>query len=250
MVLPEPYFSLSDSWETSCPILVLPWTIISLSDSRGTSCAIRFFSEPAPQLCDSWDKHMVLPQTEIMSIFHHAKPEIKYAGIPEKQSDWSNSPNIWIFINVLLHTHTHTHTHGLITCVHVQSEWNIREELMYTREHGAPLEVSIQIVHVYDNHMLYPPISEMHATDSVDATRSVWLTNAVIWQKMSPKSQLSGSPDTKVMNAKGISMRPFKRSVAAKFIMSIAVWERKALISLLSKISNIEAWRCNSCIHS
>ena len=38
------------------PILVLPWTIISLSDSRDTSCAIRFFSEPVPQLRDSWDK--------------------------------------------------------------------------------------------------------------------------------------------------------------------------------------------------
>ena len=35
MVLPEPYFSLSDS--------------------RDTSCAIRFFSEPVPQLRDSWD---------------------------------------------------------------------------------------------------------------------------------------------------------------------------------------------------
>ena len=35
MVLPEPYFSLSDSWDTSC--------------------AIRFFSEPVPQLRDSWD---------------------------------------------------------------------------------------------------------------------------------------------------------------------------------------------------
>ena len=33
MVLPEPYFSLSDS--------------------RDTSCAIRFFSEPVPQLRDS-----------------------------------------------------------------------------------------------------------------------------------------------------------------------------------------------------
>ena len=29
--------------------------LISLSDSRDTSCAIRFFSEPVPQLCDSWD---------------------------------------------------------------------------------------------------------------------------------------------------------------------------------------------------
>ena len=27
----------------------------SLSDSRDTSCAIRFFSEPVPQLRDSWD---------------------------------------------------------------------------------------------------------------------------------------------------------------------------------------------------
>ena len=35
MVLPEPYFSLSDS--------------------RDTSCAIRFLSEPVPQLRDSWD---------------------------------------------------------------------------------------------------------------------------------------------------------------------------------------------------
>ena len=35
MVLPEPYFSLSDS--------------------RDTSCAIRFFSDPVPQLRDSWD---------------------------------------------------------------------------------------------------------------------------------------------------------------------------------------------------
>ena len=35
MVLPEPYFSLSDS--------------------RDTSCAIRFFSEPVPQPRDSWD---------------------------------------------------------------------------------------------------------------------------------------------------------------------------------------------------
>ena len=57
-------FSLSDSWETSCLILVLPWTIISLSDSRDTSCAIRFFSEPVTSLSDSWDKHTVLPQTE------------------------------------------------------------------------------------------------------------------------------------------------------------------------------------------
>ena len=52
----SPWFSLnhiltnSDSWETSCPILVLPWTIISLSDSWGTSCAIRFFSEPVPHV--------------------------------------------------------------------------------------------------------------------------------------------------------------------------------------------------------
>ena len=52
MVLPEPYFSLSDS--------------------RDTSCAIRFFSEPVPQLRDSWDKHMVLPQTEmILSCSYH-----------------------------------------------------------------------------------------------------------------------------------------------------------------------------------
>ena len=35
MVLPEPYFSLSNSWDTSC--------------------AIRFFSEPVPQLRDTWD---------------------------------------------------------------------------------------------------------------------------------------------------------------------------------------------------
>ena len=35
MVLPEPYFTLSDS--------------------RDTSCAIRFVSEPVPQLRDSWD---------------------------------------------------------------------------------------------------------------------------------------------------------------------------------------------------
>ena len=56
MVLPEPYFSSSDSWDTSC--------------------AIRFFSEPIPQLRDSWDKHMVLPQTKTISIFHHAKPQI------------------------------------------------------------------------------------------------------------------------------------------------------------------------------
>ena len=35
MVLPEPYFSLSDS--------------------QDTSCAIRLFSEPVPQLRDSWD---------------------------------------------------------------------------------------------------------------------------------------------------------------------------------------------------
>ena len=46
---------------------VLPWTIISLSDSRDTSCAIRFFSEPVPKLCDSWDKHMVLPQNKMKS---------------------------------------------------------------------------------------------------------------------------------------------------------------------------------------
>ena len=60
MLLPEPYFSLSDSWEMICPILVFPWTIISLSDSRDTSNVIRFFLEPVPQLRDSWDKHMVL----------------------------------------------------------------------------------------------------------------------------------------------------------------------------------------------
>ena len=41
MVLPEPYFSLSDS--------------------RDTSCAIRFFSEPVPQLRDSWDNTWCLP---------------------------------------------------------------------------------------------------------------------------------------------------------------------------------------------
>ena len=53
MVLPEPYFSLSDS--------------------RDTSCAIRFFSEPVPQLRDSWDKDMVLPQTEIIIIIQTYK---------------------------------------------------------------------------------------------------------------------------------------------------------------------------------
>ena len=37
-------------------------------------------------------------------------------------------------------------TRGLITCVRVQSEWNIREELLYIRVHGALLDVSIQIV--------------------------------------------------------------------------------------------------------
>ena len=81
MVLPEPYFSLSDSWETICPILVLPWTIISLSDSRDTSCAIRFFLEPVPQLRDSWDKHMVLPQTAktwIQTIYSDSKNKIMY----------------------------------------------------------------------------------------------------------------------------------------------------------------------------
>ena len=52
MALPEPYFSLSDS--------------------QDMSCATRFFLEPVPQLRDSWDKHMVLPQTETMSIFHTA----------------------------------------------------------------------------------------------------------------------------------------------------------------------------------
>ena len=35
--------------------MVLPEPYISLSDSRDTSCAIRFFSEPVPQLRDSWD---------------------------------------------------------------------------------------------------------------------------------------------------------------------------------------------------
>ena len=48
MVLPEPYFSLSDS--------------------RDTSCAIRFFSELVPQLRDSWDNTWVLPQTETIPI--------------------------------------------------------------------------------------------------------------------------------------------------------------------------------------
>ena len=33
-------FSLSDIWETSCPILVLPWTIISLSDSQDMTVII------------------------------------------------------------------------------------------------------------------------------------------------------------------------------------------------------------------
>ena len=28
----------------------------------------------------------------------------KFSGQPEKQSDWSNSPNIWIFINLSLYT--------------------------------------------------------------------------------------------------------------------------------------------------
>ena len=37
------------------PIIVLPEPYFSLSDSRDTSCAIRFFSEPVPQLRDSWD---------------------------------------------------------------------------------------------------------------------------------------------------------------------------------------------------
>ena len=55
LILPWTTFLLSDSWETSCPILVLPWTRISLRDSWDTSCAIRFFSEPVPQLRDSWD---------------------------------------------------------------------------------------------------------------------------------------------------------------------------------------------------
>ena len=42
------------------------------------SCATRFFLEPVPQLHNSWDKHIVLPQTETIWIFHHAKPQILY----------------------------------------------------------------------------------------------------------------------------------------------------------------------------
>ena len=53
MVLPEPYFSLSDS--------------------RDTSCAIRFFSEPVPQLRDSWDG---VTANRDDTDFHHAKPQI------------------------------------------------------------------------------------------------------------------------------------------------------------------------------
>ena len=48
MVLTEPYFSLSDS--------------------RDTSCAIRFFSEPVPQLRDSWDNTWCYRQTETIPI--------------------------------------------------------------------------------------------------------------------------------------------------------------------------------------
>ena len=48
MVLPEPYFSLSDS--------------------RDTSCAIRFFSEPVPQLRDSWDNTWCYRKTETIPI--------------------------------------------------------------------------------------------------------------------------------------------------------------------------------------
>ena len=36
-------------------VQVLPEPYFSLSDSRDTSCAIRFFSEPVPQLRNSWD---------------------------------------------------------------------------------------------------------------------------------------------------------------------------------------------------
>ena len=54
MVLPEPYFSLSDS--------------------RDTSCAIRFFSEPVPQLRDSWDNGVTANRDD--TDFHHAKPQI------------------------------------------------------------------------------------------------------------------------------------------------------------------------------
>ena len=43
------YFSLSDSWETSCPTLVLPWTIISLASrqSRYELCDKILFRTPA-----------------------------------------------------------------------------------------------------------------------------------------------------------------------------------------------------------
>ena len=51
---------------------ISPHIIIIIS--LDTICAIRFFSEP--ELCDSWDKHMVLMQTETISIFHYAKPQI------------------------------------------------------------------------------------------------------------------------------------------------------------------------------
>ena len=57
----SPWFSLNQ--KRVARYWFFPWTIISLSDSRDTSCAIRFFSQPVPQLRDSWDKHMVLPQT-------------------------------------------------------------------------------------------------------------------------------------------------------------------------------------------
>ena len=80
----------SDSWKTSCPIVVLPWTIISLSDSRDTSRAIRFFSEPVPQLHYSWDKHTVLPQTETMSFYwvlmHTLQKGARLISLPA--SDW------------------------------------------------------------------------------------------------------------------------------------------------------------------
>ena len=48
------YIQYTNMTRRTCEVpMVLPEPYFSLSDSRDTSCAIRFFSEPVPQLRDS-----------------------------------------------------------------------------------------------------------------------------------------------------------------------------------------------------
>ena len=89
MVLPEPYFSLSDS--------------------RDTSCAIRFLSEPVPQLRDSWDntwcyrkpRRYRFPLCKASNIMSHYLFRKKFSKSYPRGQYKCSSEKLWVKIHGL-----------------------------------------------------------------------------------------------------------------------------------------------------